>query len=74
MRVAENWKDFSIIDTSDNEKLEKWGDIVLVRPDPQIIWKSEHKSPLWNTPHANIIVQIRAVVPGNIKRKSLKAG
>ncbi len=53
MRVAENWKDFSIIDTSDNEKLEKWGDIVLVRPDPQIIWKSEHKSPLWNTPHAN---------------------
>ncbi len=53
MRIAENWKDFSIIDTSDNEKLEKWGDIVLVRPDPQIIWKSEHKSPLWNTPHAN---------------------
>ncbi len=53
MRIAENWKDFSIIDTSDNEKLEKWGDIVLVRPDPQIIWKSEHKSPLWNTPHAH---------------------
>ena len=53
MRIAENWQDFSIIDTSDNEKLEKWGDIVLVRPDPQIIWKSEHKSPLWNNPHAN---------------------
>lgn len=53
MRIAENWQDFSIIDTSDNEKLEKWGDIVLVRPDPQIIWKSEHKSSLWNTPHAH---------------------
>ncbi len=53
MRIAENWKDFLIIDTSDNEKLEKWGGIVLVRPDPQIIWKSEHKSPLWNAPHAH---------------------
>jgi len=53
MRIAKNWVDYKIIDTSDNEKLEMWGNVVLVRPDPQIIWKSEHKSPLWNTPHAH---------------------
>ena len=53
MRIANEWIDYTIIDTSDNEKLEKWGDIVLVRPDPQIIWKSEHKTDLWSKPHAH---------------------
>lgn len=53
MRIANEWRDYTIIDTSDSEKLEMWGDIVLIRPDPQIIWKSEHKSPLWKTPHAH---------------------
>lgn len=52
MRIAQNWKDYEIIDTSDGEKLERWGDTILVRPDPQIIWKSEKKSNLWNNPHA----------------------
>ena len=53
MRIAENWQNYKIIDTSDGEKLELWGDIALIRPDPQIIWKSEHKSPLWETAHAH---------------------
>lgn len=53
MRISKDWEDYSIIDTSNNEKLEKWGDVILVRPDPQIIWKSEHKSPLWDTAHAH---------------------
>jgi len=53
MRIADKWEDYKIIDTSDNEKLEMWGEIVLIRPDPQIIWKSEHKSPLWNNSHAH---------------------
>ena len=52
MRIADRWNDYTIIDTSNGEKLEKWGDISLIRPDPQIIWKSEHKTKLWNTPHA----------------------
>ena len=47
MRTAENWKDYTILDTSDGEKLEKWGDISLVRPDPQIIWKTDRLDPLW---------------------------
>ena len=47
MRIAENWKDYKIIDTSSGDKLERWGGKVLVRPDPQIIWKSPKRSDLW---------------------------
>lgn len=48
MRIADKWKDYKIIDTSSGDKLESWGGKVLVRPDPQIIWKSPHRSELWN--------------------------
>ena len=47
MWIAENWKDYTVIDTSDGEKLERWGKYTLVRPDPQVIWKTEKKNPLW---------------------------
>ncbi len=47
MRIAENWKDYKIIDTSDGDKLESWGGKLLVRPDPQIIWRTPHRSELW---------------------------
>ena len=40
MRVANNWKDFEVIDTTSGEKLERWGDVILARPDPQIIWNT----------------------------------
>lgn len=40
MRVAKNWNDFEVIDTSSGEKLERWGDVILARPDPQIIWNT----------------------------------
>ncbi len=49
MRTAQNWKDYTILDTTDGEKLETWGDISLVRPDPQIIWKTDKANPLWNS-------------------------
>ena len=50
MRIAKNWNSsgYKIIDTSGGDKLESWGGRLLVRPDPQIIWKTEHRSPLWN--------------------------
>ena len=38
MLVADNWKDYELIDTSNGEKLERWKDIYLLRPDPQVIW------------------------------------
>ena len=40
MWVAENWKDYEVIDTSCGEKLERWGEYRLVRPDPQVIWNT----------------------------------
>ena len=52
MRTAENWKDYELIDCSDGERLERWGDIILVRPDPQVIWKTLKNSKLWNNAHA----------------------
>jgi len=47
MRTADNWKEYRILDTSCGEKLESWGGHVLVRPDPQIIWKSPKRSDMW---------------------------
>lgn len=42
MLLANNWKDYELIDTGDGEKLERWGKYILRRPDPQIIWPSIH--------------------------------
>ena len=47
MWVADGWKDYELIDTSDGERLERWGDYILIRPDPQVIWKGCASSPLW---------------------------
>ncbi|MBW7571325.1 class I SAM-dependent methyltransferase [Caproiciproducens faecalis] len=52
MRTA-NWKDYELLDTSAGERLERWGDIVLIRPDPQIIWNTPKAHPLWNSAHAH---------------------
>lgn len=52
MRVADGWKDYSLIDTSAGKRLERWGDIILVRPDPQIIWENPSPSPLWHNADA----------------------
>lgn len=47
MRYTTEWKDYELIDCSDGDKLERWGNITLVRPDPQVIWKTERSNPLW---------------------------
>ena len=47
MWLANEWKDYEILDTSDGEKLERWGKYILVRPDPQVIWRTEREDPLW---------------------------
>ena len=49
MRIADNWKEYRILDTSDGEKLELWNGVSLIRPDPQIIWKTPHAVPQWDT-------------------------
>ena len=55
MRVAEDWKEYCLIDTSKGERLERWGDVTLVRPDPQIIWENPEPSAEWSNPHARYI-------------------
>ncbi|RKW40288.1 MAG: SAM-dependent methyltransferase [Lachnospiraceae bacterium] len=47
MWIADNWKDYEILDTSNGEKLERWGDYILVRPDPQVLWNTGHNHPAW---------------------------
>ena len=47
MWIADNWKDYEVIDTSDGEKLERWGEYILVRPDPQVIWSTGHDERRW---------------------------
>ena len=47
MWIADNWNDYEVLDTSTGEKLERWGDYILVRPDPQVIWESDKKNPGW---------------------------
>ncbi len=53
MWLAENWKDYEVLDTSDGEKLERWGKYQLVRPDPQVIWNTEKKLPGWRKPNGH---------------------
>lgn len=50
MWIADTWKEYEVLDTSDGEKLERWGDYILVRPDPQVIWNTERKNPAWKHP------------------------
>jgi len=48
MWIADNWKDYEVLDTSGGEKLERWGDYILVRPDPQVIWNTPRTHKGWN--------------------------
>lgn len=48
MISSDKWKDYELIDCSDGRRLERWGKYILSRPDPQVIWKDQKKSPLWN--------------------------
>ncbi len=52
MRAADKWKDYELLDASGGERLERWGDIILIRPDPQILWDTPKKDPRWKQAHA----------------------
>lgn len=47
MWLADNWKDYEVIDCSNGEKLERWGDYLLIRPDPQVIWDTPKTEKGW---------------------------
>ena len=54
MWKADNWNDYVLLDASNGERLERWGKYTLIRPDPQIIWKTE-KGPEWKKADASIL-------------------
>ena len=53
MFLADNWKDYEVIDTGGGEKLERWGDYYLVRPDPQVIWDTPRTDKHWKNPNGH---------------------
>ena len=55
MRYSAEWKDYELIDCSCGEKLERWTREILIRPDPQVIWKSEKEHRLWYQPDARYV-------------------
>lgn len=55
MRYTKEWKDYELIACSNGEKLERWSKEVLVRPDPQVIWKSQRDNELWYKPSARYV-------------------
>ena len=52
MNIANNWKDYEILDMANGEKLERWGKVILVRPDPQIIWHQKSFPQKWKSVNA----------------------
>ncbi len=52
MRVSDKWQDYELLDCTDGERLERWGDVILIRPDPQVIWKTGKRHPLWRKANA----------------------
>ncbi len=53
MWIADNWKEYEVIDCSRGEKLERWGDYILVRPDPQVIWDTPRTQSGWKHKNAH---------------------
>ncbi|MGN0520163.1 MAG: class I SAM-dependent methyltransferase [Candidatus Fimenecus sp.] len=48
MRFSKDWKDYELLDCSCGERLERWGKVTLIRPDPQVVWQTPKTHPLWN--------------------------
>lgn len=53
MWIANNWEDYEVIDTSNGEKLERWGKYILLRPDPQVLWNTPKKNRAWKKLNAH---------------------
>lgn len=53
MWIAKDWKEYEVIDTSAGEKLERWGDYLLIRPDPQVIWDTKKEHTGWRKPNGH---------------------
>lgn len=61
MQLADNWKDYELLDMADGMKLERWGEYIFSRPDPQVIWKEKTYPELWKKADA---IYIRSTTGG----------
>lgn len=52
MWIADHWKDYAVLDCGRSEKIERWGNQILQRPDPQAIWPRDKDCKVWNKPNA----------------------
>ena len=55
MRYTKDWKDYELLYCSGGERLERWGNVVLIRPDPQVIWNTPKEHPLWHRADARYV-------------------
>ena len=70
MWIADQWKDYEVLDTCSGEKLERWGDYLLVRPDPKVIWNTPRKNPGWKKKNGKLLSWcFREPTPGILQRK-----
>ncbi len=67
--LADKWKEYELIDLGGGEKLERWGDYVLRRPDPQVIWPIEREWSLWKNPHGHYHRSNRGGGSWEVKKK-----
>ena len=65
MWISDQWQDFELIDCSEGEKLERWGDFFLIRPDPQAIWATPRTDERWNATPA--ITAVRRAAGAGVK-------
>lgn len=71
MWLPKSLTDYELIDTSDGARLERWGDFILSRPDPQVIWKNTRRSPEWKSADAVYHRSNKGGGAWNIKNKSM---
>ena len=55
MRYTKDWKDYELLDCSEGERLERWGKVILIRPDPQVIWNTPKEHPMWKHADARYV-------------------
>ena len=55
MRYTKDWKDYELLDCSEGERLERWGKVILIRPDPQMIWSTPKDHPMWKHADARYV-------------------
>ena len=74
MWIADGWQDYELLDCGGGEKLERWGRQILVRPDPQAIWETEHSNRGWRHGRRALSAARRPAAATGTRKSSRRAG